>query len=110
MPAQTPFSGKALAMKIQIPAVLGALAVLTAAPASAHFILLAPDSWIEANVLGDPQKAAPCGTSATTSGTPTNKITAMRGGDLLHIKIKETIYHPGHYRIALAVKDRAELP
>ena len=29
---------------------------------------------------------------------------------MLHIKVKETIYHPGHYRVALAVKDRTELP
>jgi hypothetical protein len=29
---------------------------------------------------------------------------------MLHIKIKETIYHPGHYRVALSVLDRAELP
>jgi hypothetical protein len=98
-------------MKIKLSAFVCVSAMLlAAAPASAHFILVAPDSWIEANVLGDPQKAAPCGTSAITAGTPTNKITAMRGGDLLHIKIKETIYHPGHYRIALAVKDRSELP
>ena len=34
----------------------------------------------------------------------------MRGGDMLHIKVKETIYHPGHYRVALAVLDRSELP
>ena len=34
----------------------------------------------------------------------------MKGGDTIHIKIKETIYHPGFYRVALAVKDRAELP
>ena len=84
-------------MKIKVSAVLCVSAMLlAAAPASAHFILVAPDSWIEANVLGDPQKAAPCGTSDLTKGTPTGKITTMRGGDLLHIKIKETIYHPGH--------------
>jgi len=84
--------------------------LLAAAPASAHFILVAPDSWIEANVLGDPQKAAPCGTSEKTKGAETGKVTAMKGGDTIHIKIKETIYHPGFYRVALAVKDRAELP
>jgi hypothetical protein len=104
-------SDKAHYMKVQISAVLCASAVLlAAAPASAHFILVAPDSWLEANVLGDPQKAAPCGASDLTKGTPTGKITALRGGDLLHIKIKETIYHPGHYRVALAVLDRKELP
>lgn len=85
-------------------------AVLFAAPASAHFILLAPDAWVEVNVIGDPQKAAPCGTSEITKGTPTGKVTAMTGGDMLHIKIKETIYHPGYYRVALSVLDRSELP
>jgi hypothetical protein len=98
-------------MKKYIAAAVCASAVLfVAAPASAHFILLAPDSWIEANVLGDPQKAAPCGTSEITKAAPTGKITEMTGGGMLHIKIKETIYHPGHYRVALAVLDRSELP
>lgn len=81
-----------------------------AAPASAHFILMAPDSWMVTNPLGDPQKAAPCGASMLSGSKPTGKITALRGGDTVHIKIKETIYHPGHYRVALAVLDRSELP
>ncbi len=98
-------------MKLRLPLALCATAaLLVAAPASAHFILLAPDAWVEVNVLGDPQKAAPCGTSAITAGTPTGKVTAMTGGETLHIKIKETIYHPGYYRVALSVLDRAELP
>jgi hypothetical protein len=98
-------------MKLPIKAALCAVAALAiAGPASAHFILMAPDAWVEVNVLGDPQKAAPCGTSDITKGTPTGKITEMRGGDPLHIKIKETIYHPGYYRVALSVLDRSELP
>lgn len=98
-------------MKAKIAAGLCVSAmVLAAAPASAHFILVAPDAWVEVNVLGDPQKAAPCGTSDLTKGTPTGKVTEMKGGDMLHIKIKETIYHPGHYRVALSVLDRSELP
>jgi hypothetical protein len=84
--------------------------VLAAGPASAHFILVSPDSWLVENVLGDPQKAGPCGGASADPGTPTGKVTAMRGGDTLHIKVKETIYHPGHYRVALAVLDRKELP
>jgi hypothetical protein len=98
-------------MNFKLSAVICAsAALLVAAPASAHFILLAPDAWVEVNVLGDPQKAAPCGTSDITKGTPTGKVTAMTGGDMLHIKIKETIYHPGYYRVALSVLDRSELP
>ena len=98
-------------MKLRSAALLlTTAAILAAAPASAHFILLAPDAWVEVNVLGDPQKAAPCGTSDITKGTPTGKVTAMAGGEMLHIKIKETIYHPGYYRVALSVLDRSELP
>ncbi len=99
-------------MKSPVAALLcGSALLLAAAPAAyAHFILVAPDAWVEVNVLGDPQKAAPCGTSDITKGTPTGKVTAMTGGDMLHIKIKETIYHPGYYRVALSVLDRSELP
>ncbi len=98
-------------MKLPIKAALCAVAALAiAGPASAHFILVAPDSWIESNVLGDPQKAAPCGTSDITKGVPTGKITAMKGGEMLHFKVRETIFHPGFYRIALSVLDRSELP
>ena len=99
-------------MKSPVAALLcGSALLLAAAPSAyAHFILVAPDAWVEVNVLGDPQKAAPCGTSDITKGTPSGKVTAMTGGDMLHIKIKETIYHPGHYRVALSVLDRKELP
>ena len=99
-------------MKSPVAALLcGSALLLAAAPAAyAHFILVAPDAWVEVNMLGDPQKAAPCGTSDITKGTPSGKVTAMTGGDMLHIKIKETIYHPGHYRVALSVLDRKELP
>lgn len=94
---------------------LAALAVASAAllaPAagSAHFILQAPASWVVENTLGDPQKAAPCGVAEGVAFTPTNAVSEVVGGSMLHIKVKETVYHPGHYRIALAVLDRAELP
>ena len=34
----------------------------------------------------------------------------VTGGQKLHIKVQETIYHPGHYRVALAVNSPTELP
>ena len=37
-------------------------------------------------------------------------VTKVTGGSLLHLKVVETIYHPGHYRVALAVNSREELP
>ena len=98
-------------MKRLVAIGLGACAlVLAVAPASAHFILMSPDAWIESNVLGDPQKAAPCGVSAITAGKETGKVTALTGGGTVHLKIKETVYHPGFYRVALATLDRKELP
>jgi hypothetical protein len=77
--------------------------------ADAHFKLLEPASAvIEAN-LGDPQKAFQCGVSARTAGTPSNAVTQLKGGQKLHLKVQETVYHPGHYRVALAA-DRGKLP
>ena len=81
---------------------LVAAAGLAAAAAHAHFKLLEPASWIEEDDRGDPQKMAPCGGSLGDGGTRTGKVTAVRGGDMLQLVIDETIYHPGHYRVALA--------
>ena len=99
-------------MKLRIAAALGAGLFALAAPsvAPAHFILMAPKSAVVENPLGDPQKAGPCGVNAAKPGVPTGEITALTGGEMLHVHVKETIYHPGFYRIALSVLDRAELP
>jgi hypothetical protein len=86
-----------------------ALLVLPVA-ASAHFRLLTPSSNLIENQLGDPQKMAPCGGVTGNPGTQTNVVTPVRGGDMLRVQVSETVFHPGHYRIALAVKDRKELP
>ena len=84
-----------------------AFAVLMAVvPAAAygHFKLLEPVSWIVENERGDPQKAGPCGGTNTDWGKPTNVIGKAVGGQKLHLKLQETVYHPGHYRVALAIK------
>ena len=90
----------------------GAALVLALVPAAsqAHFRLLAPASWIEENQLGDPQKAGPCGGTNADYGKPTYAVTNVKGGTALHIKVQETVYHPGHYRVALAVNSPTELP
>jgi hypothetical protein len=91
---------------------LGLSAAVLLAPSvlDAHFTLMAPASWLVENRLGDPQKAGPCGGTSADAGTPTNTIGKVQGGSTLHVKVQETVYHPGHYRIALAVNSRAELP
>src|SRR4051812_49951289 len=92
-------------------AVLSAAAI-AAAPAviHAHFKLMEPASWIVEDERGDPQKGFPCGGSNTDYGKPSYAVTQATGGAKLHLKVMETIYHPGHYRVALAVNSPAELP
>ena len=78
--------------------------------AHGHFILVEPASWLVENRLGDPQKLGPCGGTSADAGTPSNAIVKVKGAEKLHLKLQETIFHPGHYRVALAVRSRAELP
>ena len=59
----------------------------------AHFRLLEPASWIEAGRYGDPQWLAPCGGTAADPGKPTGALTNVRGGEKLHIRIREMAYH-----------------
>jgi len=75
---------------------------LAATTANAHFKLLEPESWIEEDDRGDPQKLAPCGGTIADPGTRSGAVTQVDGGSMLRIIIDETIYHPGHFRIALA--------
>jgi hypothetical protein len=92
---------------------LVAFAVLVAvlpAVVSAHFKLLEPASWLIEDQRGDPQKAGPCGGTNTDYGKPSYAVNKATGGQRLHIKVQETIYHPGHYRVALAVNSPTELP
>ena len=84
------------------------LALAVPAAVDAHFKLLEPASWIVENERGDPQKSAPCG--ADPKAEMSAAVSKVTGGSKLHLKVLETIYHPGHYRVALAVNSREELP
>jgi hypothetical protein len=86
-----------------------ALALLMPAFVQAHFTLIEPASWLVENRLGDPQKLGPCGGTSADAGMPTNAIGNVQGNSKLHVKLMETVFHPGHYRIALVV-NRADLP
>ncbi len=70
--------------------------------AQAHFALDYPASWIEQDEQGDPQKMAPCGGTIADGGTRTGAVTAVQGGSMMRLAITETVFHPGHYRVALA--------
>ncbi len=86
-----------------------ALAAVYFVPAigSAHFILTSPPAMTEQGPLGDPQKAPPCGDDGTAVAT--RVVTPVNAGDTITITIDETIYHPGHYRVAIA-GDPNDLP
>lgn len=77
-----------------------------------HFELLEPAEWVKSD-LGDPQKAGPCGLPDTNGDNArflTNASSKVTGGSKLHLKIQETVFHAGHYRVALAVNSRNDLP
>jgi hypothetical protein len=78
--------------------------------ADGHFKLVEPASRLVEDQRGDPQKLGPCGGTSANAGTPTGVVNQAAGGSKLHIKIQETIYHPGFYRVSLAVKSIDELP
>src|SRR5579863_4459105 len=84
------------------------LFVLAAAPARAHFALEAPACWMSQDNSGLPEKLGPCGDEG--GGTATGIVTAFQTGQTITVTINEIIFHPGHYRIALAVDDRSQLP
>ena len=84
--------------------------VFAAQSTSAHFKLLEPASWLVEDQRGDPQKAGPCGGTNIDWGKPSYIISKAVGGQKIHIKVQETVYHPGHYRVALAVNSPTELP
>jgi hypothetical protein len=91
-------------------AVAAVLCAAMPAATRAHFKLVEPASWLIEDERGDPQKAGPCGGTNADYGKPTYAVTQAVGGSKLHVKVIETIFHPGHYRIALAVNSPTELP
>ena len=85
--------------------------------ADAHFVLVQPAASLMQNRLGDPQKIGPCGGvsanpgrgTPANPGVPSGAITSVKGGTDLPLLVQESIYHPGHYRVALA-RTMAQLP
>ena len=79
------------------------LAVLSAAAAQAHFALLQPPSALSTENGG--KGAPPCG-----EGNESRIVTSAQGGRAIAIRLTEFVFHPGHYRFALSVNSRSELP
>ncbi|HMI86455.1 MAG TPA: SCE4755 family polysaccharide monooxygenase-like protein [Polyangiaceae bacterium] len=81
---------------------------LSSTLAQAHFRLITPGNWMMQSTDGSPQKMGPCGNEAPQM--PSNATTPFKPGDTVTIQLEETVYHPGHYRVALAVNSPTELP
>jgi hypothetical protein len=105
---------------------LGAAALSTLVPAraDAHFILDKaadggtmqgePACYSEQAADGTPEKSAPCGQDDTgITVVPTNIVTSFTPGadgtTTITITTNEVVFHPGHYRIAIA-SDMNSLP
>ncbi|UJR82943.1 SCE4755 family polysaccharide monooxygenase-like protein [Sandaracinus amylolyticus] len=99
--------GRGVRVGVVLLACIG-LVALAPREVGAHFFLEEPSSWRDQNALGDPQKTGPCGNEG--SAAETGAVTAYRTGETITITLRETIFHPGHFRVALAVDDRSELP
>ena len=93
------------------------VAACMSAAAHAHFVLIAPAASLVQNRLGDPQKTAPCGGvsanpgrgTPANPGVPSGAVTNVKGGTEIPLLVYESIFHPGHYRVALA-RTMAQLP
>jgi len=87
----------------QIPYLAALAIVAISSSADAHFALTTPQADQVQDSLGLPEKSAPCG-QADPGTTPvaTNMVTTFHEGDTITITIDEKIFHPGHYRVALA--------
>jgi hypothetical protein len=103
--------------RLFLAAAIAAIVASLAGTAHAHFVLVSPAASLVQNRLGDPQKIAPCGGvsanpgrgTPANPGVPSGAITNVKGGRNLPLLVQETIFHPGHYRVALA-KTVAQLP
>ncbi|NUO52233.1 MAG: hypothetical protein HOV80_25550 [Polyangiaceae bacterium] len=85
-------------MRTRAALLVSACLTFVATTAQAHFRLQNPPADNMQNAQGDPQKTPPCG-----GGTmPTGAVSVYQSGSTISVTIDETIFHPGHYRIAIA--------
>ena len=82
---------------------LAGILALSLNQAFAHFKFLEPASAL---VTENGGKGAP----PSGEGIPSGIVTKAQGGHPFTIRLLEFIPHPGHYRIALSVNSRAEIP
>jgi hypothetical protein len=89
--------------QIAAPILVSGVLIFTVSQAFAHFRFVEPPSALSTENGG--KGAPPCG-----EGTPSGIVTKAQGGHPFTIRLIEFIPHPGHYRIALSVNSRTEIP
>jgi hypothetical protein len=98
-----------------IGAIVTSLGLLCTLPASAHFKLLRPASWLNEDPSGGPQKGSPCGpgNSRPLFGDDiqpipvSGAVSTFHAGETITVQWQETIYHPGYFRISIAPTEAA---
>jgi hypothetical protein len=96
---------------------MATVALGLAVRADAHFVLISPAASLVQNGIGDPQKIGPCGGvsanpqrgTPANPGVPSGAVTTVKGGTNLPLLIQESVFHAGHYRVALS-RTAKELP
>lgn len=84
--------------------------IATVGVAEAHFALIEPKPYSKQDTTGSPQKSAPCGQADPGSAVvETGDEATFTAGDKITITVDERIFHPGHYRVAIA-QDLLGLP
>src|SRR5215468_3254519 len=93
-----------------VASAVGLVGLVQASAAHAHFVLDAPAAYSVQDSFGLPEKSSPCGQADPgTSLVPTHIVTSFHSGDTITVTIDEKVFHPGHYRVALA-QDQHGLP
>jgi hypothetical protein len=99
---QAPRSSKRAKGTLLCACFLGVFGLLAPRSAGAHYVLEAPASYdVIDPESGLPEKQGPCGNEDPQ--TLTNTVTAFQEGQSITITINEVVFHPGHYRVALAM-------
>jgi len=79
------------------------LVIAASGVADAHFTLMMPAAYSKQDNFGLPEKSPPCGQA--DPGTPIQYLpdeTTFAAGSTITIMVDENIFHPGHYRVAVA--------
>jgi hypothetical protein len=86
----------------RLSALIGLLMGTSTVVAAAHVRLEFPIPRYPIPALEDGSnlKQAPCGTAGDHRTTDPSRVSTFRPGEAITVRFKETIDHPGHYRIA----------